>query len=142
MEIYERKLTTTKALSEMKNLFDKVNVKVEDSNDIKNFVSEKTFFCEVIDDNGLMTSDFNYRSWTLNVGKIVFCNGEFKILVRDDEYKHKSMYITPNYFVREIRKINFPGMFDAFKEMLEKYNERAKQKDEQIERFLEIVKQF
>ena len=142
MEIYNRKVTTAKALSEMKNLFDKVNAKVEDSDDIKNFVSEKTFFCKVIDDNGLMTSDYNYRSWTLDVGKIAFCNGEFKILVRDDEFNHNSMFITPNCFVREIRKINFPGMFDTFKEMLEKYNERAKQKDEQIEHFLEIAKQF
>jgi len=33
-------------------------------------------------------------------------------------------------------------MFDAFVKAVEIYNEKSKEKDKQIERFLEIVKQF
>ena len=142
MEIYNRKVTTAKALSEMKNLFDKVNAKTEESEDMHNFNGNKTFFCKVVADNGLVTCDYNYRSWILTEGTIVFRGGEFMIRVTDEDHEYNPKVIDSSEFIYDIKKINFSDMFNAFTEMLKQYNERAKQKDEQIERFIEIATQF
>jgi len=142
MEIYKRKLTTAKALEELEKLFVSLNEHLED--DISNFDGEKVFFAVVEHDNGYLIGDFNRREWKTDKAKIGFRNGEFCLICYDSGYvEHYREYIKINSgeFWR-IKKINFFEMFDALVKAVEVYNEKSKEKDEQIERFLEIAKQF
>ena len=142
MKIYERKYTTEKALEQMKNLFVSLNERLEE--DISNFVSEKNFFAIVEHDNGFLVGDIFRREWKTDKAKIGYRNGEFYFNCYDSGYvEHYREYfrVSVNEFWR-IKKINFADMFSAFVEAVETYNEKSKEKDEQIERFLEIAKQF
>jgi len=142
MEIYERKLTTEKALEQMKNLFVSLNERLEE--DISNFDGEKKFFAVVEHDNGFLVGDYNRREWKTDKAKIGYRNGEFCLICYDSGYvEHYREYfrIFADEFWR-IKKINFADMFSALVEAVEIYNEKSKEKDEQIEHFLEIAKQF
>jgi hypothetical protein len=142
MEIYERKLTTRKALEQLEKLFVSFYEHLED--DISNFNGEKEFFVVVEHDNGYMVSDYNRNEWKTDRAKIGFRNGEFCLICYNasyDEQWRNYFKISADEFWR-IRKINFADMFNALKEVVETYNEKSKEKDEQIEHFLEIAKQF
>ena len=142
MEIYERKLTTRKALEQMKNLFVSLNEHLE--NDISNFDGEKEFFAVVEHDNGYAIGDYNRNDWKTDKAKIGFRNGEFCLICYNSSYvEHyrEHFKVSANEFWR-INKINFVEMFNALVKAVEIYNEKSKEKDEQIERFLEIAKQF
>jgi hypothetical protein len=142
MEIYERKLTTAKALEQLEKLFVSFYEHLE--NDISNFNGKTEFFAVVEYDNGYMVGDFNRCEWKTDKAKIGFRNGEFCLICHNssfDEQWRDYFKISADEFWR-IRKINFADMFNALKEAVEIYNEKSKEKDEQIERFLEIAKQF
>ena len=142
MEIYERKLTTEKALEQMKNLFVSLNEHLEE--DIQNYNGDEPFFCIVEHDNGFMIGDYNRREWKTDRARIGFRNGEFCLICYDSGYnEHYREYIKidSGEFWR-IKKINFSEMFDALTKAVETYNEKSKAKDEQIERFLKIASQF
>ena len=142
MEIYERKLTTEKALEQMKNLFVSLNEHLEE--DISNFNGKTEFFAVIEHDNGFLVGDFNRREWKTDRAKIGYRNGEFCLICYNcgiNERYRDNYRINADEFWR-IRKINFADMFNALKEAVEAYNEKSKVKDEQIEHFLEIAKQF
>jgi hypothetical protein len=141
MEIYERKLTTKKALEQLEKLFVSLNEHLED--DISNFNGEKEFFAVVVHDNGLMIGDFNRKVWKTDRAKIGFRDGEFCLICHNSSFdeQYRDFKINSGDFWR-IKKINFAEMFNALVKAVETYNEKSKEKDEQIERFLEIVKQF
>ncbi len=142
MEIYERKLTTEKALEQMKNLFVSLNEHLEE--DISNFNGGKEFFAIVVHDNNFMVGDFNRREWKTDRAKIGYRNGEFCLICYNcgiNERYRDNFRINADEFWR-IKKINFADMFLALKKAVEIYNEKSKVKDEQIEHFLEIAKQF
>ncbi len=141
MEIYERKLTTVKALEQLEKLFDSLNEHLED--DIANFDGGTEFFAVVEHDNGLMIGDFNRRVWKTDRAKIGYRNGEFCLICHNASYdeQYRDFKINSGDFWR-IKKINFAEMFDALVKAVETYNEKSKEKDEQIEHFLKIVKQF
>ena len=142
MEIYERKLTTRKALEQLEKLFDTLNEHLED--DIANFNGEKEFFAVVVHDNGYMIGDYNRCEWKTDKAKIGFRNGEFCLICHNSSYDEQwrnYFKITADEFWR-IKKINFGEMFNALIRAVEVYNEKSKEKDEQIEHFLEIAKQF
>jgi len=142
MEIYERKLTTVKALEQMKNLFVSLNEHLEE--DISNFNGETEFFAIVEHDNGFLVGDFNRREWKTDRAKIGYRDGEFCLICYNcgiNERYRDNFRINADEFWR-IKKINFADMFFALKEAVEIYNEKSKKKDEQIEHFLEIAKQF
>jgi hypothetical protein len=88
-----------------------------------------------------MVGDYNRRVWKTDRVKIGYRNGEFclKCYHSNDELNKYCIY--SDEFWR-IKKINFAEMFNALKMVVETYNEKSKEKDEEIERFLEIVKQF
>ena len=142
MEIYERKLTTEKALEQMKNLFVSLNERLEE--DISNFVSEKKFFAIVEHDNGYLVGDFNRREWKTDKAKIGYRDGEFCLICYNSEFNewYRDYYKIDSGDFWRIKKINFSEMFSALVEAVEKCNEKSKEKDEQIERFLEIAKQL
>ena len=142
MEIYERKVTTAKALEELKKLFVSLNEHLED--DIQNYNGDEPFFCIVEHDNGFMIGDFNRREWKTDRAKIGYRNGEFCLICYNssiDEQYQDYYKIDSGEFWR-IKKINFAEMFNALVKAVETYNEKSKQKDEEIERFLEIASQF
>jgi len=142
MEIYERKLTTVKALEQLEKLFVSLNEHLED--DISNFNGKTEFFAVVEHDNGYMVGDYNRNEWKTDKAKIGYRNGEFCLICHNasyDEQWRDYFKITADEFWR-IKKINFSEMFNALKESVETYNEKSKEKDEQIEHFLEIAKQF
>ena len=142
MEIYERKLTTEKALEQMKNLFVSLNEHLEE--DISNFNGGKEFFAIVVHDNNFMLGDFNRREWKTDKAKIGYRNGEFCLICYNSDYNvqyRDHFRLNADEFWR-IKKINFADMFSAFVNTVEIYNEKSKEKDEQIEHFLEIAKQF
>ena len=142
MEIYERKLTTEKALEQMKNLFVLLNEHLEE--DISNFNGGKEFFAIVVHDNNFMLGDFNRREWKTDKAKIGYRNGEFCLICYNSDYNvqyRDHFRLNADEFWR-IKKINFADMFSAFVNTVEIYNEKSKEKDEQIEHFLEIAKQF
>ena len=142
MEIYERKVTTAKALEELEKLFVSLNEHLEE--DICNYNGEIEFFAVVEHDNGYIVSDFNYCEWKTDKAKIGYRNGEFCLICYNSSYDEQwrdYFKITADEFWR-IKKINFSELFNALKEVVEAYNEKSKEKDEQIERFLEIAKQF
>ena len=142
MEIYERKLTTEKALEQMKNLFVSLNEHLEE--DISNFNGGKEFFVIVVHDNNFMLGDFNRREWKTDKAKIGYRNGEFCLICYNSDYNvqyRDHFRLNADEFWR-IKKINFADMFSAFVNTVEIYNEKSKEKDEQIEHFLEIAKQF
>ncbi len=141
MEIYERKLTTAKALEELEKLFNGLNAHLEE--DIQNFNGDE-FFCIVEHDNGFLVGDFNRREWKTDKAQIGYRNGEFCLICRNSSFaeKYRDYFkINSDEFWR-IKKINFSEMFNALTKAVETYNEKSKEKDEQIERFLEIAKQF
>ena len=142
MKIYERKLTTEKALEQMKNLFVSLNEHLEE--DISNFDGEKVFFAVVEHDNGYLVGDFNRREWKTDRAKIGYRNGEFCLICYSSEFNewYRDYYKIDSGDFWRIKKINFADMFSALVEAVEKYNEKSKEKDEQIERFLEIAKQL
>ncbi len=142
MKIYERKLTTEKALEQLEKLFVSLNERLEE--DISNFNGKTEFFAVVVHDNGLLVGDFNRREWKTDKAKIGFRNGEFCLICYSseiDEWYRDYYRIDSDEFWR-IKKINFSDMFDALVKAVETYNEKSKEKDEQIERFLEIAKQI
>jgi len=142
MEIYERKLTTARALEQLEKLFNSLNDILED--DIINFNENEEFFCVVEHDNGYMCGDFNRREWKTDRAKIGYRNGEFCLICHNasyDEQYRDYFKINADDFWR-IKKINFSEMFNALKMIVETYNEKSKQKDEEIERFIEIASQF
>ena len=142
MEIYERKLTTVKALEQLEKLFVSLNEHLED--DVGNFNGEKEFYAIVEHDNGYMVSDYNRNEWKTDRAKIGFRNGEFCLICYNcgiNERYRNNFRINADEFWR-IKKINFSEMFDALVKAVEKYNEKSKEKDKQIERFLDIAKQF
>ena len=142
MKIYERKLTTEKALEQMKNLFVSLNEHLEE--DIGNFNGAKEFFAIVEHDNGYMVSDFNRKSWKTDRAKIGYRNGEFCLICYNFgiNERYRDYYTVNSGDFWRIKKINFAEMFSALKEVVEAYNEKSKEKDEQIERFIEIASQF
>ena len=139
MEIYERKVTTGKALKELEKLFNSLNDILED--DIINFNENEEFFCVVEHDNGFMCGDFNRREWITDTAKIGYRNGEFCLICYHSNDELNKYRINSDEFWR-IKKINFAKMFTTLELVVKQYNERAKQKDEQIERFIEITSQF
>ncbi len=142
MEIYERKVTTARALEELKKLFVSLNERLEE--DIGNFNGRKEFFCVVEHDNGCMVGDYNRREWETDKAQIRYCDGEFCLLCHNsiyDEQIRNHYKVSADEFWK-IKKINFADMFDGLTKAVETYNEKSKQKDEQIERFLEIASQF
>lgn len=142
MEIYERKLTTAKALEQLEKLFVSLNEHLED--DLINFDGEKEFMAVVEHDNGYVVGDFNRYDWKTDRAKIGYRNGEFCLICHDSDYNehYRDYYkIGTDEFWR-IRKIDFAEMFGALVKVVEAYNEKSREKDEQVERFLEIVKQF
>ena len=139
MEIYERKTTTEKALEELEKLFDSLNEHLEE--DITNYNGDKEFFAVVEHDNGYMCGDFNRREWKTDTAKIGYRYGKFCLICyNSDDFFNKYCINTDDFW--RIRKINFPEMFNALKMAVETYNKLSKQKDEEIERFIEIAKQF
>ncbi len=141
MEIYERKVTTARALEELKKLFVSLNERLEE--DIGNFNGDE-FFCVVEHDNGFMCGDYNRREWKTDRAIIGFRNEEFCLICYKSSYNEQYrdyIKINADDFWR-IKKINFADMFNALVKIVEVYNEKSKQKDEEIERFLEIAKQF
>ena len=142
MEIYERKLTTRKALEQLEKLFMSLNERLEE--DIGNYNGKTEFFCVVEHDNGYMLGDYNRREWETDRARIVYRNGEFCLICHNSLYDEQCR----NYFKVDvdefwrIKKINFAEMFNALTKVVEAYNEKSKEKDEQIEHFLEIAKQF
>ncbi len=142
MKIYERKLTTEKALEQMKNLFVSLNEHLEE--DIGNFNGAKEFFAIVVHDNGFMTGDFNRNEWKTDRAKIGYRNGEFCLICYNFgiNERYRDYYTVNSGDFWRIKKINFAEMFNTLKEAVETYNEKSKEKDEQIERFIEIASQF
>lgn len=141
MEIYERKLTTVKALEQLEKLFVSLNERLEE--DIQNFNGD-VFFCVVEHDNGFMVGDFNRREWKTDRAQIVFRNGEFCLICYNASYNEQyrdNFKINVDDFWR-IKKINFSEMFNSLVKVVKAYNEKSKQKDKQIKRFLEIASQF
>ncbi len=140
MKIYERKLTTGKALEQLEKLFVSLNEHLEE--DIGNFSGE-TFFAVVEHDNGLMEGDFNRKTCKTVRAKIGYRNGEFCLICPNSGYNDWPDYFRLNAdeFWR-IKKINFAEMYNELVKAVETYQELSKEKDEQIERFLEITKQF
>lgn len=140
MEMYERKYTTTFALKEMEKLFTTINEKLTD--DINNFDGKFTFFCRIEQDNNLYKNDFNYRSWHITVGKVVYRDGKFAIKVRGtDEYYENSEVLYPTSFGK-IEKIEFDKLIDALNDVIALYNEKAKEKDVSIENFIKTVEKY
>ncbi len=142
MEIYERKNTTRFAVEQLEKLFVSLNERLEE--DIANFDGEKEFFAVVVHDNGYMVGDYNRNEWKTDKAKIGYRNGEFCLICHnssfDEEYRDY-FKVSADEFWR-IKKINFSEMFNALVKSIEMYNEKSKEKDEQIEHFLEIAKQF
>mgnify|MGYP007050173444 CR=1 FL=1 len=142
MEIYERKKTTRFAVEQLEKLFVSLNERLEE--DIANFDGEKEFFAIVEHDNGYMPGDYNRNVWKTDRTKIGYRNGELCLICHnssfDEEYRDY-FKVSADEFWR-IKKINFSEMFNALKEVVEAYNEKSKEKDKQIEHFLEIAKQF
>ena len=142
MEVYERKYTTEKALEQMKNLFVSLNKHLDE--DISNFDGEKAFSAVVEHDNDFMVGDFNRHEWRTDRAKVGFRDGEFCLICYDSgivEYYRQYCSVFAEEFWR-IKKIDFAGMFDALVMAVVEYNKKSKEKDKQIERFLEIAKQF
>jgi hypothetical protein len=142
MEIYERKKTTRFAVEQLEKLFVLLNEHLED--DISNFNGKTEFFAVVEHDNGYMVGDYNRSEWKTDRAKIGFRNGEFCLICYNsgfDEQYQDYFKVNADDFWR-IKKINFAEMFSSLVKAVETYNEKSKEKDEQIEHFLEIVKQF
>ena len=142
MEIYERKNTTRFAVEQLEKLFVSLNEHLED--DIGNYNGGTEFFTVVVHDNGLMIGDFNRREWKTDKAKIGYRDGEFCLICHNssfDEQYRDYFKVNADEFWR-IKKINFSEMFNALIRAVEAYNEKSKEKDEQIEHFLEIAKQF
>ena len=142
MEIYERKLTTGKAVEQLEKLFVSLNEHLE--KDIGNFNGAKEFFAIVVHDNNFMVGDFNRREWKTDRAKIGYRDGEFCLICYNcgiNERYRDNYRINADEFWR-IKKINFSEMFNALVKAVEIYNEKSKEKDEQIERFIEIASQF
>ena len=142
MKIYERKLTTRKALEQLEKLFVSLNERLE--KDICNFDSEKEFFVVVEHDNGYTVDDYRRNDCKTDRAKIGYRNGEFCLICHKSSYNehYRDYYKVSDDEFWRIEKINFADMFNALKEAVETYNEKSKEKDEQIEHFLEIAKQF
>jgi hypothetical protein len=142
MEIYERKNTTRFAVEQLEKLFVSLNEHLED--DIGNFNGAKEFFAIVVHDNGFMTGDFNRKEWKTDRAKIGYRNGEFCLIcyISKLNERYRDYYKIDSDEFWRIKKINFADMFSALVEAVEIYNEKSKKKDEQIEHFLEIAKQF
>ena len=142
MEIYERKNTTRFAVEQLEKLFVSLNEHLEE--DISNFNGETEFFAVVEHDNGLLFGDYNRREWKTDRAKIGYRNGEFCLICYNsgfDEQYRDYFKVSADEFWR-IKKINFAEMFSSLVKAVETYNEKSKEKDEQIEHFLEIVKQL
>ena len=142
MEIYERKLTTRKALEQLEKLFVSLNEHLEE--DIGNYNAVKEFFAVVEHDNGYTVDDYRRNDWKTDRAKIGYRNGEFCLICYNSSYvEHYRDYykVNADEFWR-IKKIDFSEMFNALVKAVEIYNEESKEKDEQIEHFLEIAKQF
>lgn len=142
MEIYERKNTTRFAVEQLEKLFVSLNEHLED--DIGNYNGETEFFAVVEHDNGYMVGDYNRSEWKTDRAKIGYRNGKFCLICHnssfDEEYRDYFKIDSDEFW--RIKKINFADMFIALKEAVEVYNEKSKEKDEQIKYFLEIAKQF
>jgi len=78
MEIYERKLTTEKAVEQLEKLFVSLNERLEE--DVGNFNGAKEFFAIVVHDNNFMVGDFNRREWKTDRAKIGYRDGEFCLI--------------------------------------------------------------
>ena len=142
MEIYERKVTTAKALEELEKLFVSLNERLEE--DIGNFNGEREFFVVVEHDNGYMVGDYNRNDWKTDRAKIGYRNGEFCLICHNASYdeQYRDYFKVDSGEFWRIKKINFAEMFNALIMVVETYNVKSKAKDEEIERFLEIAKQF
>ncbi len=91
-----------------------------------------------------MVGDFNRKEWKTDRARIGYRNGEFCLICYNfgiNERYRDHFKVSADEFWR-IKKINFADMFSAFVNTVEIYNEKSKEKDEQIEHFLEIAKQF
>ena len=142
MEIYERKNTTETALAKLEKLFVSLNERLEE--DIGNYNGKTEFFAIVEHDNGYMTGDYNRQEWKTDKAKIGYRNGEFCLICYNFgiNERYRDYYTVNSGDFWRIKKINFAEMFDALTNVVEIYNEKSKEKDDQIERFLEIAKQF
>jgi hypothetical protein len=154
IEVADRKLTTSAGLTALAELVGKLESKMV--GDLHNFESKKTFFCRVDDDNGLMTSDYNYASWTLTEGKYAYKDGRIVLVVGSTEKVDGESMYRPNIlssgkyhndskttiYDEEIEKIDFAGAVDALIELATVYTAETRAKDEEIERFLKFSEEY
>ena len=113
MEIYERKLTTVKALEQLEKLFVSLNERLEE--DIANFNGEKEFFALVEHDNGYMVGDYFRNDWKTDRAKIGYRNGKFCFICHisgiNERYRNYFKINSGDFW--RIKKINFSEMFSA-----------------------------
>jgi len=137
MKIENRKNTTEAGLEALRVLITGLEEKMK--NDIKNFeVIGHDFFCVEKFDNGRSCGDYHYVSWYNDTGRLVFKNGKIEIKTTSDENQRWN----DNEGILEIFKISFPKIIEALEALVKEYNERSKKKDEDIEKFLKLVRSF
>lgn len=143
MELAKRKYTTRKALDELGALFNSINNRnLED--DLPPIYSEG-FALRAHDSNGCNRSNYNYNEWFYHTGRIVYRNGIISIegYETNDEnyYEPRSRVYSPDEYWH-ISRVDFTGLMHALKTVVENYNTLSAQKDDEIERFLNVVKEW
>jgi hypothetical protein len=145
IEVSERKMTTTSGLNALAEVVEKLESKM--TGDLQNFKSKTAFFCKVEEDNGLMQSDFNYTSWTLTEGRFAYQNGYIRIVLDDD--CHKTVYLETgkgytgnSKYDERIAKIDFAAAVTSLEELVSEYNTHSEAKDAELQRFLDLCKNY
>lgn len=143
MKLAERKYTTRTAMAELGALFDSINSRnLED--DIAP-IESAGFAIRAHDSNGYNPSDYNYNEWFYHIGRIVCRNGVISIEACETDAEN---YYEPRYRVYSpgeywhISRVDFAGLMHALKTVIEKYNTLSAQKDDEIERFLNVIKEW
>ena len=143
MKLAERKYTTRSAMAELSALIDSINSRnLED--DIAP-IESAGFAMRAHDSNGYNSTDYNYHEWFYHIGRIVFRNGIIFIeayeTANENYYKPRSrVYSSDEYW--HISWVDFAGLMHALKTVVEKYNTLSAQKDDEIERFLKLIKEW
>ncbi len=139
MKLEERKYTTEKGLEALENLIKSLEEKIRA--DIEPISSNTMFNCRHEFDNGEDSSDFNYDNWVHTQCYFKIDNGYINLISEGEEteFRHTKAVIAS---ISECTRIDFSKCLKALEDILNKYNEVSKEKDDQIKKFLELCTAF
>ena len=129
MEIKARKNTTAKGLEKLGALI--WNLSENMDSDIGT-ISGNTFYaeCDIAEQNYVWVENAEWR----------IKDGEIKLYAWTDEYGYDNGCCVS--VTGRVRKINFTAAIDTLENVIKKYNTKAAEKDQQIEKFLNFCAEY